>query len=247
MREVGLEVADGAVRNQEKAGIISNRSRRLNREFTTPVLCVIEAYVNSWDAKYGDLARRSLKWLLRIQEKPGIFPMSLFTRGLRGDEAVVEASTSPLELSAIVYPIFFEGLRHFDEPLLRETILAAADLVIATGDLGDHRATFCSLAYEMTGDPIYAAYCKHLLEEYKRYARDTVELRNIAFFSGIRNGHIPVVMFTVTRAMEKDAAGLAAAEERLKERLGKTPRKFSTISSAPQERSLGVPRGYGNE
>jgi hypothetical protein len=62
--------------------------------------------------------------------------------------------------------------------------------------------------------------------------------------SGIRNGHIPVVMGTVARAMEKDPAGLAAAEERLKERLGKTPRKVSTLSAAPQERSLGVPRGY---
>ena len=30
-----------------------------------------------------------------------------------------------------MYPIYYEGLRHFDSPLLRETIIAEADHVIA--------------------------------------------------------------------------------------------------------------------
>jgi hypothetical protein len=246
MREIGREVADGAVRSQEKAGIISNRTRRLNREFTSPILCLMEAYVDSWDATYGDLARRSLKWFMLTQEKPGLFPESVFTRGPLGDEAVVEPVPYPVALSAMSYPTFYEALRHFDEPLLRKTLLAMADFVIDTGELGDHRAMFCSLAYEMTGDPIYAAYCKNHLEQYKASARATLEYKNIAFFSAIRNGEIPVLMGTVARAMKKDPAGLIAAEKRLKERLGKTPRTLPKPGVVPPERSLGVLRGYTN-
>jgi hypothetical protein len=89
MREIGREVADGAVRNQERAGIISNRIRRLNREFTSPIQCVTEAYVDGWDAIYGDLARRSLKWFLRTQEAPGLFPTSVLPRP-SGRRAFVE-------------------------------------------------------------------------------------------------------------------------------------------------------------
>jgi len=246
MREIGREVADGAVRNQEPAGIISNRTRRLNREFTSPILCVTEAYVDGWDATYGDLARRSLKWFLRTQEAPGLFPTSVFTRGPLGDEAFVEPVGYPVALSSITYPLFYEALRHFPEPLLRQTVLAAADYVINTGELGDHRAMFCTLAYEMTEDPIYAAYCKHRLEEYKSAARVTLEYKNIAFFSAIRNGEIPVLMETVARAMRKDAAGLIAAETRLKARLGKTPRNLPPPGVVPPERSLGVLQGYSN-
>src|SRR5437870_4146156 len=220
MHEIGLEVADGAVRNQEKAGIISNRSKALNREFATPLLCVMEAYVDSWDRKYEDLARRSLNWFLRTQQSPGVFPTSVYTRGERGDEAVVVPSQNPVDLSAMVYPIFYEGLRHFDTPLLRKTVLAAADSVVATGDLGDHRATFLALAYELTGNPIYAAYSKQLLEEYKSYARDTIELKNIAFFSGIRNGHIAVLKATAARAMDKDSDGYKEAEKQLTNLVG---------------------------
>jgi hypothetical protein len=246
MREIGREIADGAVRNQERAGIISNRTRRLNREFTSPILCLTEAYVDGWEAAYGDLARRSLKWFLRTQEAPGLFPTSVFTRGPLGDEAFVEPVGYPVALSSITYPIFYEALRNFDEPLLRKTVLAAADYVINTGELGDHRAMFCTLAYEMTGDPIYAAYCKHHLEEYKTSARATLEYKNIAFFSAIRNGEIPVLMGTVARAMQKDPAGLIAAEKRLKERLGKTPRTLPPPGVVPPERSLGVLQGYSN-
>ncbi|PYV13038.1 MAG: hypothetical protein DMG07_15605 [Acidobacteria bacterium] len=246
MREIGREVADGAVRNQEPAGLISNRTRRLNREFTSPLVCLFEAYADGWDAKYEDLARRSLRWFLRTQEKPGLFPTSVFTRGPLGDEAVVEPVGYPVALSAITYPAFYEALRHFDDPLVRKTVLAAADYVIDTGELGDHRAMFCTLAYELTGDPIYAAYCKHRLEEYRASARETLEYKNIAFFSAIRNGEVPVLMGTVNRAMKKDPAGLIAAEKRLKERLGKTPRTLPPPGVVPPTRNLGVPRGYAN-
>ena len=53
-------------------------------------------------------------------------------------------------------------------------------------------------------------------------------------------------MGTVNRAMKKDPAGLIAAEKRLKERLGKTPRTLPPPGVVPPTRSLGVPRGYTN-
>jgi len=172
--------------------------------------------------------------------------LSVFTRGPLGDEAFVEPVGYPLALSSITYPIFYEALRHFEEPLLRQTVLAAADFVINTGEMGDHRAMFCTLAYETTGDPIYAAYCKHRLEQYKAEARATLEYKNIAFFSAIRNGEITVLMETVARALQKDPAGLMAAEKRLMSRLGKTPRNLPPSGVDPPERSLGVLRGHSN-
>ena len=243
MREIGLEVADWAVRNQEKAGIISCRHGRLNREFTGPLVCVIEAYLDTWAVGYDDLARRSLNWLLRTQEKPGIFPISVFTRGERGNEAVIEPTDEPFSHSGIVYPIFYEGLRHFDSPLLRETILAEADFVIGRGGEGPV-ATACALAYEMTGDPMYAAFCKYLIEHYKHYAVTIVELTNNSIFSGIRNGYISVLKATVARAMDQDSQGFVKVEKRLEKRVGTERREHSGPPPIPPEQSLGIIEGY---
>jgi len=243
MREIGLEVADWGVRNQEKAGIISCRGARLNREFTGPLVCVIEGYLDTWAAKYGDLARRSLNWLLRTQEKPGIFPISVFTRGERGDEAVIEPTDEALSHGGIVYPIFYEGLRHFDSPLLRETILAEADFAIARGS-ASHVATACALAYEMTREPIYAAFCKYCVEQYKDYARTVVELTNNSIFSGIRNGYISVLKAAVAMAMDKDSKGFAEAEKQLEKLVGTARSTLSGPQPIPPERSLGIPQGY---
>ena len=239
MREIGLEVADWAVRNQEKAGIISCRGARLNREFTGPLVCAIEAYLDTWAAKYGDVARRSLNWVLRTQEKPGVFPISVFTRGERGDEAVIEPNEEPLSHGGIVYPIFYEGLRHFDSPLLRETILAEADFAIARGSAG-HVATACALAYEMTGELVYAAFCKYCVEQYKDHARTVVELTNNSIFSGIRNGYISVLKATAIRAMEDNPQGFAEAEKRLEDLLGTAPITRSGPQPIPAERNLGI-------
>ena len=243
MREIALEVADWAVRNQEKAGIISCRHGRLNREFTGPLVCVIEAYLDTWAAQYGDLARRSLNWLLRTQEKPGIFPISVFTRGERGDEAVIEPTNEPLSHGGIVYPIFSEGLRHFDSHLLRETILAEADFAIAK-DAASHVATACALAYEMTGDAIYAAFCKYVVENYKEHAQTVVDLKAVSMFSGIRNGYISVLKATAARAMDEDPQAFAEAEKRLEGLVGKGRREDSSPKGIPPEKSLGIIQGY---
>jgi len=243
MREIALEVADNAVRNQEPAGIISCRHGRLNREFTGPLLCTIEAYVDTWFARYGDVARRSLNWLLRTQQQPGVFPISVYTRGELGDEALIETTENPLSHSGIVYPIFYEGLRHFDSPLLRETILHEADRVISR-NAGGHVGTACALAYEMTEDPIYAAFCHHALEAYIPHARISVHIADIALFSAIRNGYIAVLKATVARAIETDEESFVNALQRLSSLLGSEEIVSKPISANPDDVHIGVPDGY---
>ncbi|OGG52223.1 MAG: hypothetical protein A3F84_20685 [Candidatus Handelsmanbacteria bacterium RIFCSPLOWO2_12_FULL_64_10] len=243
MYDIALEVADWAVNNQEPAGIISCRHGRLNREFTGPLNCVTEAYVATWMPKYGDLARRSLNWLLRTQEEVGIFPVSVFTRGERGDEAVIEPTDRPLSHSGTMYPTYYEGLRHFDSPLLRETILKEADHVIARGG-GGHLIELCALAYELTGDPIYAAACKRAALNYCEHALGIAELRGPSaggLFSGIRNGEVSVCKALAARVWDRDPKGLAKGEERLKAAI-----KPPAPSAPPQilEKPIGVPAGY---
>ena len=239
MREIALEAADWGVRNQESAGIITCRHGRLNREFTGPLNCLMEAYAATWAPKYGDLARRSLNWLLRTQEEVGTFPISVFTRGDRGDEAVIEPTDHPLSHGGIMYPIYYEGLRHFDSPLLRETIIAEADHVIARGG-GGHLTTACALAYEMTGDPIYAACCKNTVENYTGDAKRIVtEFSN---WSAIRNGYVSVLKATTARAMDGDPQGMADAEKRFSAAI--KPPETERVRGDLMEKSLGVPEGY---
>ncbi len=253
LREIALEPADRAVRIQEDAGIYSNPTGTLNREFTGPLLCVIEAYLNTWGRKYGDLARRSLNWYLRTQDKPGSFPVSVYTRGDRGDEAVLEGEHQPHNYQGTLYPTYYEGLRLFESPLLRDTVMADADNAIALDKTGHPGATACAMAYEMTGDPIYAAFCNSCLESYKETSRRIVDLKPHAFstsgevvatgfsFSGLRNGYIAVLKTTVDRAMEKDPKAFEDAVERLKSLVGKgREKKASRPDPFKPERSLGV-------
>ena len=238
MREIALEAADCAVRNQEIAGIISCRHGVLNREFSGPLNCVIEAYLDTWAETYGDLAARSLKWLLRTQEKPGVWATSVFTRGARGDEAVVEGAYLPFNHGGSLFPIFYEGVRHFDGPLLRDTIKAEADL-------GSPVA--CAVAYDLTDEPIYAARCKKAVDDWAVHGRNVAELNEQggdAFFSGIRNGLVSVYKAVTARAMDKDAAAFAEAEKRLEALIEEASKHESpkppNPTYEPPERSLGI-------
>jgi len=248
MKEIGLEVADWAVRTKEKAGIIKNRGGQLNREFTGPLVCVVEAYVATWKSEYGDLARRSLNWFLRTQKKPGIWATSVYTRGEQGDEAVIQGRYAPLNHGGIMYPIFYEALRHFHSPLLRETILAEADLAIAQSATS-HLATNCALAYQMTGDPIYAAFCMQCVEAYKDRARKLVEMDpevGGSFFSGIRNGYIAILKSAAAAAIDRDPKGFIEAEKRLKKLMENGVEQEYEPSAEFPERSIGVIEGYNN-
>ena len=117
MLEVAIEAADWATRNQEPCGIVSCRDARLHREFTGPLWCLLEVYQATWREKYADVARRSLNWLLRLLDK-GRYPDSVFTRGERGDEAVVEPYISPVAQNRDVYHMYAGALRLSDSQAL---------------------------------------------------------------------------------------------------------------------------------
>ncbi|MSS70529.1 MAG: hypothetical protein EXS64_03470 [Candidatus Latescibacteria bacterium] len=243
MYDIAMEVADRVVRTQEPAGIVSCRDSRGDRELVAPLQCVVEAYVATWSPKYGDLARRTLNWVLRTQLSPGVFPASVFTRGERGDEAVVELLDGALNyFGQQPYPLLYEGLRHFGSPLFREMVLAEANYCL-DGLYGGKTGIACALAYEMTGDPIYAAWCEKEVLDYWEHARGLVEMQSDSLFSGLRNGHIAVLKGAAARARARDPKALEEAERRLEAR----PRKPAPTLSGPplyREISLGIPEGY---
>ena len=244
MFDVAIEVADQVVRTQEPAGIVSCRDRVGERELVAPLQCAAEAYVATWAPKYGDLARRTLNWILRTQLSPGVFPESTFTRGERGDEAVVEVlDGGGGYFGQQPYPLLYEGLRHFDSPLLREMILAEANYCLE-GLYGGKTGIVCALAYEMTGDPIYAAWCKKTVFEYRKFALDIVEFRSDSIFSGLRNGHIAVLRGAAARAWDRDPKALEEAEMRLESLKKERP----SPPGPPGSRlaSLGIPKGYAD-
>ncbi|GAG44816.1 unnamed protein product, partial [marine sediment metagenome] len=192
--EVARETADWAVRNQETCGIISCRQGTLFREFTGPLWCLLEVYQATWEERYGEVARRSLNWLLRALPAPGRYPRSVYTRGDRGDEAVVEKELDSIG-ACDEYHLFAIALRLFDSKTLRKHIIAKADWIVwellpdnfttaeyARRELSSrtllwavdeefywfqwshktpfYHAMFVCLAYELTGNPVYAAYAQ---------------------------------------------------------------------------------------
>lgn len=125
--EVAQEVGDWAVRRQEPAGIISCRHGRLHREFTGPLWCLFDIYQATWARKYGELARRSLNWFLRATQEPGMYPVSVYTRGADGTEAHVEPLDRPVGHARDLFYVFEAALRLFPSRRLKQHIIAEAD------------------------------------------------------------------------------------------------------------------------
>ena len=129
MLEVAEEVADWAVRNQEDCGIISCRNGRLHREFTGPLWCLLEVYRVTWKESYGDLARRSMNWFLRTL-KNGRYPTSVYTRGVRGDEADIEPIDHLHHHARNISHILSYAHRLFNSKALRDHIIAEANYLL---------------------------------------------------------------------------------------------------------------------
>lgn len=245
--DVAREYADWVVRTQEPCGIVSCRYGVLHREFTGPLWNLMEVYEATWEEKYGELARRTLNWFLRTLPEPGNYPVSIYTRGDRGDEAVVEAPGGCTGHARDLYSLFMAAHRLFGSRALREHILAEVDHYVWE-DLTDNFVTaeaarrkltprskfwavddrfywtqwgagaesprLLCMAYEMTGDPVYAAYAKDkLMGAFVRQAERVRRYGDFRFtwicFGSIISG----LMRTVADAMEKDPAGLARAEQ----------------------------------
>ncbi|MDA0335724.1 MAG: hypothetical protein O2782_11200, partial [bacterium] len=244
--EVAVAAADWVVRTQEPAGILSCRDAALHREFTGPLTILLDVYQATWHEQYGMLAERSLHWFLQALPKPGYYPVSLYTRGPRGDEAVVEPETPPVGHARDMYPIFAAGLRLFPSERLRQHVLAEAQYLLwehltdnfVTADMartlltdrsrlwpvndefywtqwgvsGDFGAQVMALAYDMTHDPMYAAYCQQHLQG--TFVRQTERCRHFADwrFTWLCFGsYVPRLMDVVRRARERDAEALAEA------------------------------------
>jgi len=254
--EVALEVADWAVRTQEPCGIISCRKGTLHREFTGPLWCLLEVYQATWIQKYGDLAERSLNWFLRTLPEPGRYPVSVYTRGERGDEAVVEPASGPSGHARDVYHLFAIALRLFNSKPLRQHIIAEADYYVweeltdnfVTAEMArkmltprsrlwpvdekfywtqwgltpHYNASMVCLAYKLTGDMVYAAYCKdHLEGHFLRFLNRCRHYADWRFTWLCFGSYIPRLMRVVADALNKDPQALARREEEWRKKRAK--------------------------
>jgi hypothetical protein len=244
--EVAVEAADWVVRTQEPAGILSCRNGALHREFTGPLTILLDVYQATWRAQYGWLAERSLNWFLQALPRPGHYPVSVYTRGERGDEAVVEPETPPVGHARDMYPVFVAGLRLFPSDRLRQQILAEAKYFLwehltdnfvtagmaqrsltersllwpvddefywtQWGVSGDFGSQVMALAYDMTQDPVYAAYCQaHLEGTFLRQAERCRHFADWRFTWLCFGSYVPRLMAVVQRAQQQDCAALQEA------------------------------------
>ena len=111
---------------EEPVGILSCRHGVLHREFTGPLSILTDVYQATWERKYGEVAERSLNWLLRASPEPGRLPNSVFTRGERGDEAVVQAPTLPEVAWGNKYHLYEPASRLYPSKTLTDFLIAEA-------------------------------------------------------------------------------------------------------------------------
>jgi hypothetical protein len=261
--EVAQEVADWAVRSQENCGIISCRNGVLHREFTGPLWSLLEVYRITWEEKYWDVAGRSINWFLRTIKEPGTYPVSVYTRGERGDEAVIEPYDGPLGHARDVYHLYLSALRLTDSKKLREHIIAEADYFLwealtdnfvtaemakesltdrsllwklddefywtQWGTHGSFGTPILALAFDLTGDYKYAAYCKdHLEGNFRRQIKRSGQYAHWGFSYLWFGSYIPRLMKVVADAMDKDREALDRAEREWKERRAELGRPVYT-------------------
>lgn len=232
MREVALEVADGVLDKVVPSGIV-NCFARLYREFTGPLAILIEAYQATWHEKYGEPARRSLNWLLRTVRTPGWLPQSVYTRGPRGDGAVVDPESRPGEGACNPYHVFDPALRLFPSPALRDFVLAQAEYSLRHGG----NTGLCQ-AYDLTRDPRFAAAALDGLQKHKTVIEpDDV----LCFYSFAWSDELPRQMKTVVLAAEADPANFREfARKFLEEREGRLEKPPATPADQKPQTNLGV-------
>ena len=257
--DVCREVADWVLAHQEPCGIYSNRNGALVREYSTPVANLLEFYQATWEHKYGDLARRSLKWLLLSMPEPGCFPVSVYTAGARGDEAEVEQVGWHLDQAGGMTPqMLYDAIRIFGdrEPVFKQGLVGMAHRFVLGPDevpasaftVGSKKVrrrdpyfniSLIAYAYEVTGDPVYAAFCRYYLRErFPEVAKET------SFTYVCWGSLIPPVMEAVRRAEAKHGAEALERAERewVRQVEGMTPEPAP--SGRPDRRSVGVVKEY---
>lgn len=243
MLDVAIEAADRVVRTQEPAGILSCRDRRLHREFTGPLSILLDPYQATWAEKYGELARRSLNWLLRTVPEPGRLPNSVFTRGEQGDEAVVQPPCLPEVAWGNKYHVYEPVLRLFPSQTLKEFLVSEADYWVwkSPQDMLNYQCTTICFAYDLTGDVSYAAYAQHLIESnLNAFAQGVRDEEHMDFQALWYSGFIPRLMRTVATAWDKDPQGFEATVDAwLRKRQGMPDREAEPRPDQGPEKSLG--------
>jgi len=127
--EVCRETAEWAMLNQEAVGIFRNRDMQGAREFTTPVHNLLEFYQATWERRYGEVARRSLKWLMLLMPEPGCFPESVFTSGERGDAAeVMQVGWTLCQVGGMTPQLLHDAVRAFGkkDPIFQDALMGLA-------------------------------------------------------------------------------------------------------------------------
>jgi hypothetical protein len=240
--DVAIEAANHVVHVQNPAGILNCfYGNELNREFTGPLSVLLEAYQATWQERYGILAERSLAWLLRACRTPGRLPHSVFTVGPRGDEAVVHADGYPESHCGNHYMVYVPALRLFPSKELKDFLLAKADYWLWQHPRGGgSAATTLCLAYDITGNPDYAAFLADALAGCKPSAPAAQETEPRTFWMYTVSGFIPRLMKTVAQAMDHDPEGFAEHVRKWRERRDRLPdRELAQGSPRDVEVNLG--------
>ena len=214
--DVAREAADRIVDTQEPSGILSCRKGALHREFTGPLSILADVFQATWERKYGDVAERSLNWLLRASPEPGRLPNSILTEGERGDEAVVQASNLPEAAHGNKYQLYEPAMRLYPSKTLTDFLIAEADYWVwkSPKDMFNYQCTTVCFAYDVTGDVCYAAYANRLLSgPFHQLAESVRTGERIGFGEESYSGFIPRLMSIVSDASDKDPGGFAAAAE----------------------------------
>lgn len=264
--DVCREAADWVWANQEPCGIFSNREGALVREYTTPIANLLEVYQATWEDRYGDLARRSLKWLLLAMPKPGCFPVSIYTAGDRGDEAEVEQTGWHMRQAGGMTPqLLYDAVRVFGdrEPIFKDALLALADRYLRGRDepltevllVGPDKirlqdpyfnASLIAYAYELTEDPAYAAYCRYYLREhFPQKGRQTSSTSFTSFTYVCWGSIIPPMMEAARRGEVKcGCSELDRIEQAWIQQLAGSIEVRSASPTRPPRRCIGKITGY---
>ena len=224
--EVAREVADGIVRSQEPAGILSCRRGGLHREYAGPLSVLLELYQATWEHRYGVLAERSLAWLLRTVTIPGRFPNTLITSGEQGDEALVRAPCLPEVAWGNKYHLYEPALRLFPSAALRDFVLAEAEYWVwqSPRDLLNYACSTVCFAYDMTSGEEYAAYARNVMDNLFHAFVERMRQGTEMDFAALRfSGYIPRLMRIVASAMERNPDGFEEAVVRWRARRGERP------------------------
>jgi len=260
--EVCRQCADWALARQEPCGIFSNRTGVLVREYTTPLANLLEFYQATWEERYGELARRSLTWLLRAMPEPGCFPVSIYTAGDRGDEAVVEQHGWSLRQAGGMAPqLLYDAVQLFgkDSPIFREALIGLARRYLfgpespeyEAIEIGPKRlkrldpyfnAPIIAYAWELTRDPVYAAFCRYYLREH--FAR---VVRRFLFTYVCWGSIIPPMMEAVRRAEAQHGNHVldCAEEDWIRRAVAAAEASLPAAPPGrPPARSIGVITGY---